>query len=448
MSTNVMVQGKIPIAKIEIDSKVFIDFEQESKRIRNLGPSWLKATREAATNTHLLLGIPTHKHEEWRYTSLRGLESHEYKLSEATKLHREQITKFFYGSLKGPHIVLVNGVFDKELSFDYESVPGLKAMSLKDAIQYHPELVENHLTKIVDTSSYTFGALNTALFEDGVFLYVSKDTQLQTPVQVLYLSVPKEQPTYHHPRSLIILEDNSNAHIVETFASINDGITFTNMVTEISVGQGAIFEHIKVQRESTQAYHISLTQVKQERDSRFSSDNMTFGGALTRNDFNLWLDGEGIDSTLNGVYVGNGEQIIDNHTRMDHAKPHCHTFEVYKGILDDKATGVFNGKIYVHQDAQKTDAKQSNQAILLSKTATINTKPQLEIFADDVKCTHGATVGQLSKDALFYLQSRGLPEEDAKALLLHAFASEVIGKISLEEVRQGLESLLYEKLLK
>jgi Fe-S cluster assembly protein SufD len=437
---------KIPTTLPEQEQLAFEFFERECARILKNTPDWFRPAREFAANTHLLLGIPTHKHEEWRFTSLRGLLSHAYQPSRSFRVSKEQVASFFFGSVKGPRLVVVNGFFDEELSTSYKDLPGLQCSSLKEAFQKSPELLEKHLSKIADTHNYTFGALNTALFEDGVFLQLGRNVQPESPIQILYLSIPTEHPTCHHPRNLFLLDEGSNAHIVEIYASLGEGVTFNNVLTEAFVGQGAILEHIKIQRESTAAYHIALTQIKQARDSRLVSDSITFGGALTRNDLNLWLDGEGIDSVFNGLYVIHGEQIADNHTRIDHAKPHCHSYELYKGVLDDRAHGVFNGKIYVHQDAQKTDAKQSNQALLLSKTASVNSKPQLEIFADDVKCTHGATVGQLNKDPLFYVRSRGIPQKEAEALLVYAFASEVIEKISLPEVRDSLEAFLYDKL--
>jgi Fe-S cluster assembly protein SufD len=239
---------------------------------------------------------------------------------------------------------------------------------------------------------------------------------------------------------------NSQATIVETYVGLEEversEACFTNAVTELVLAENAVVAHYKIQRESKTAFHMATLQVQQDRSSNFSSHNIALGGSLARNDVNIVLDAEGCECTLNGLYMAGGRQLIDNHTRIDHAKPHCTSHELYKGILDDQARGVFNGKIYVHQDAQKTDAKQTNRTLLLSEDAVINTKPQLEIFADDVKCTHGASIGQLAEEAIFYLRSRGIGKEDARSLLTFAFANDIIGRIKLEPIRVQLEKTL------
>jgi Fe-S cluster assembly protein SufD len=244
---------------------------------------------------------------------------------------------------------------------------------------------------------------------------------------------------------LIVLEGQAEAKVVESYVSLG-GQVLVDAVTEIVLGPGARLEHVRVQDESLESWHVSTVAVDQARDSVYTSTSASFGASVARNEINVWSGGENAETWLNGMYVGTGTQVLDTHTRIDHAVPHCNSFEVYKGILDERAEGVFNGKIFVYEDAQKTDAKQTNQAILLSPEASVNTKPQLEIFADDVKCTHGATVGQIAQEAKFYMQSRGIPAEEAQALLVYAFAAEVLEKITIEAVREALEARLFAKL--
>jgi len=264
-------------------------------------------------------------------------------------------------------------------------------------------------------------------------------------LHILHVSRADHGPFAAYPRTLIVLEEGSEAKVLESYVGLG-GRYFTNAVTEISLSRNSHFEHTRFQMESLEAIHIGTVACEQEEDSVLTSNNAMFGAKTARLDANFWVGGEHAETWLNGTYVGMGEQVVDNHTRIDHAVPNCNSFEVYKGILGGKATGVFNGKIFVYEDAQKTDAKQTNQAILLSPTAQVNTKPQLEIFADDVKCTHGATVGQLREDARFYLRSRGIPLAQADAILVYAFAAEVLEKISVPQVRDALEAALNKKL--
>jgi Fe-S cluster assembly protein SufD len=285
--------------------------------------------------------------------------------------------------------------------------------------------------------------LNTANLADCAFLHVPKGVEVEPLIRLDFPS-PKASEL-SHPRVLIVLEEGARAKILEAYPGQARGY-LRNPTTEVVLGRSASLGHVRVQTESESAFHLGTLAVWQGADSNYASTVVSFGGSIARLDVQAWVGGEHCETTLNGIYVAGGEQLLDHHTRIDHAVPNCHSFEVYKGILGGKATGVFNGKIFVYEDAQKTDAKQTNQAMLLSKTASINTKPQLEIFADDVKCTHGATVGQLREDALFYLRSRGIPEREAQSLLIYAFAAEVLEQIGDEEVRKLTEDGLYEKL--
>ena len=270
----------------------------------------------------------------------------------------------------------------------------------------------------------------------------------EQPIHLLFVASSHGEPTVSHPRNLIIVGDNSQVAIVESYVGLDGGVYFTNAVTEIVAGQNAVIDYYKLQQESAEAFHIATLAVHQDRSSNFTSHSISLGGALVRNDVKARLDAEGVECTLNGLYMASGHQLVDNHTSIDHAKPHCSSHELYKGVLDGKSKGVFSGKIIVRPDAQKTDAKQTNKNLLLSADSVIDTKPQLQIYADDVKCTHGATVGQLDKDAIFYLRSRGIGHEDARSLLTYAFANEIISRIKIPSVREQLNAAVLQWLPK
>jgi Fe-S cluster assembly protein SufD len=298
---------------------------------------------------------------------------------------------------------------------------------------------------MAETETRAFAALNTAFAEDGAYVFVPDGVVLDTPIQLLFISVAAAS-SMSHPRSLIVLGQGSQAQIVETYVGRSGQAYFTNAVTEVFVGENAVLDHYKVQEEGREAYHVASMHVRASRSSTFSSHSFSLGGGLTRNDAIATLAGEGAECTLNGLYLADGERLVDNHTTIDHVMPHCPSHEIYKGILGGKARAIFNGKIIVRQDAQKTDAKQTNRALLLSDEATINTKPQLEIFADDVKCTHGATVGQLDEDAVFYLRARGLTYLEARDMLIHAFAGDILDRVKIDLLRKALEAELYTQL--
>jgi Fe-S cluster assembly protein SufD len=311
--------------------------------------------------------------------------------------------------------------------------------SLGRNFETNPEQVEPHLAQYASYRGHAFTALNTAFLEDGAFVSIARGKVVEEPIHLLFLSTTHGEGAVCHPRSLILAGEGSQATVIESYVGTGDDVYFTNAVTEIVAGPAAVVDHYKLQRESEEAFHVATLQVQQARNSTLSSHAVTLGGALVRNEVNAVLDDEGCTCTLNGLYLAAGRQHVDNHTVIDHARPRCTSHELYKGILDGQAHGVFNGKIYVRQDAQKTDAKQTNQTLLLSEDATINTKPQLEIYADDVKCTHGATVGQLDDEALFYLRTRGIDKEAARHLLTYAFANDVISRVKVAPVRAHLE---------
>ena len=306
--------------------------------------------------------------------------------------------------------------------------------------------MEPYLGRLAPPDRQAFTALNTGFLHDGAFVWIPPGTIVEQPISLLFVSASPDTASVSHPRVLIVAGDRSQVRIVESYVGPQGQEYFTNAFTEVAVGAGAVVDHYKLQRESQRAYHIGSMYVHGTRDSSFSSHSIAFGGALVRNEVVVVLDGEGGNYTLNGLYLADGGRLIDNHTTIDHAKPHCNSHELYKGILSGHARAVFNGKIIVRPDAQKTDAKQTNKALLLSDDARINTKPQLEIFANDVKCTHGAAVGQLDEEAIFYLRARGLDLQQARDILIHAFAGDVLNRIRIEPLRKLLEEQLLSEL--
>ncbi|HEX4810187.1 MAG TPA: Fe-S cluster assembly protein SufD [Bryobacteraceae bacterium] len=318
--------------------------------------------------------------------------------------------------------------------------PRVNAHRLRAALEHNPGLIEQYLGHYASCEN-PFVALNTANFEDGAFLQIPPNTVVEQPLWIDFTAIP-ERTT--HPRNLIIVGAGSQVQIVERYTGT--GQYFTNVVTEIVLGENSTAEHVKLEEESPDAFHVATIQVHHSRNSNFKSHNISLGGLLVRNDVNAVLS-TGCESTLNGLYLANGKQHIDNHTALDHAAPHAASHELYKGILDGASSAVFNGKIFVRKDAQKTDAKQTNKNLVLSENSVINTKPELQILADDVRCTHGATIGQLDEEALFYLRARGITKTDARDLLIYAFARDVIERIAIPDIRAHLEKALFESLM-
>ncbi|HEV8712003.1 MAG TPA: Fe-S cluster assembly protein SufD [Candidatus Binatia bacterium] len=431
----------------ELDSYLS-DFERFEKNGAVKGPSWVQQIRKAAISRFATLGFPTTRHEEWKYTSVAPLVKVRFKLAayELNGLTADRLARVTFGEVSCAQLVFVNGHYSRELSF-FRSLPdGVKAGSLAAALHADPALVEPHLARYASYQDHPFVSLNTAFMEDGAFVYVPQGMVVEEPIHLLFVSTIHEKPTVSHPRNLIVVDNDSQATIVESYVGLENDVYFTNVVSEIRGGENAIITHYRLQQESQEAFHIATVQAHLRRSSNFSSHSIALGGALVRNDVTAALAGEGSECTLNGLYMVTGHQQVDNHTRIDHEKPHCRSRELYKGILDGKSKGIFNGKIFVHKAAQKTDAKQTNKNLLLSEDAVINTKPQLEIYADDVKCTHGSTIGQLDQDAMFYLRSRGIGLQAARRLLTYAFASEIITQIKIEPVRTQLDHLLTTRL--
>ena len=406
------------------------------------------ALRAQAMARFAELGFPTLRHEDWRYTNVARIAKTEFRsaLDCGVDLDERAIVAETFPETQFHRLVFVNGVFARDMSSLQGLPKGVQIASLAETLRENPSWVETHLARYASYEDYAFTALNTALMEDGAFVYVPKGVIVEQPIHLLYIMTPDTEPVVAHPRSLIIADEASQLTIIESYVGLGEGVYFTNAVTEISIGEGAVVDHYKVQRESTQAYHVGTTQLYQRRSSTVSSHTISIGAEIARNDINAVLDGDGCDCTLNGLYVPAGTQHVDNNLRVEHRKPHGNSREHFKGILDDSARGVFTGRIIVYKDAQKTDAKQTNRNLLLSDNASVDTKPQLEILADDVKCTHGATIGQLDVEALFYLRARGIGADAARSLLVFAFANESLEKIKPQPVRAQIQQILLERL--
>ncbi|HYT65883.1 MAG TPA: Fe-S cluster assembly protein SufD [Vicinamibacterales bacterium] len=411
------------------------------------GPRWLDDLRSRGAAKFASLGIPTVRDEEWRFTNASALGTIDFVPAGAISGAAERLNGFPYTDAP-VRLVIVNGRFDTTLSRMKGLPSGVHAGSLAVALRDHADVVQRYFGQLADFTSRSFAALNTAFVQDGAFIHLAEGAVVDTPIHVIFVSGADGSTVMAHPRTLIVAGANAEAKIIESYVGTSGEMYFTNAVSEIFVGDNAGIDHYKVQRESLDAFHVASLHAHTSRSSRFSSHSFALGGKFVRNDAVAILDGEGGDCTLNGLYLSDRDRLIDNHTIIDHAKPHCGSHEVYKGILGGTSRAIFNGKIIVRQDAQKTDAKQTNRALLLTDGATINTKPQLEIFADDVKCTHGAAIGQLDDDAIFYLRARGLTYAEARDMLIHAFAGQVLDRVQVQPLRAALEAELFEQLAK
>ena len=397
------------------------------------------------------LGFPEKKLEDWKYTNINPIVQKEYSRKYkdiSVKVAKKNISEFLIPGLDVNLLVFINGNFSKKLSnITYENNMVFIG-SLVEAYSIHKELIDIHFSKYAKYGKEGLTALNTAYAYDGAFIYLPKGKILDKPIHLLFISDSKMVDIMTHPRNLIIAGEDSKATIIESYYSFNHNYSFTNVVNEIVLEKNSDIEHYKIQDESVKSYNVNSTYVNQDRDSRFHSVTITWGGNIVRNNLNVTFSGENSECLLYGLYAVKDNELIDNHTLVDHAIANCRSNELYKGILDDNSTGVFNGKIMVRKDAQKTNAYQSNKNIILSDKAGINSKPQLEIFADDVKCSHGATTGQLDKEELFYLVSRGIGKKEAQNMLLIAFAYDIIENIKIESLKKKLYQTLVKKLSK
>ena len=425
------------------------EFEARSGTATADGPEWLEPVRRAAMERFARTGFPGARDEEWRFTPVGPIAQGTWRPAAggAGELTREQLAPFLFGHADWTTLVFVNGVFSEGLSAVGELPAGVRVVSLAEALRSDGALLQAHLTRHAPVEGSPFTALNTAFLSEGGVVHVGAGVDLVAPVHLLYVTTGEAGGTVAHPRNVIVVERGARASVIESYVTLAPGQGYwTNPVTEVAVGPGAWLEHTRIQRESESAQHVGLTHVDQQRDSHYRSFSLAMGAALARHNLHVRLNDENIETLMYGLYVTRGEQVADNHTAIYHDQPNCRSWEVYKGILDGRSRAVFNGKVFVQPEAQKTDAKQTNRNLLLSDGARVDTKPQLEIFADDVKCTHGATVGRLDEVARFYARSRGIPAAAADRLLTYAFAAEVVEEVALAPVREELDRLVRARL--
>ncbi len=411
------------------------------------GSKVLESKRKDALATLEQTGFPTKSHEEWRFTNVSTIVNKDFRLDKEPRINKLAVEKLDEFKFDANIVVVYNGTYAKELSKIHKKNDKIFIGSFADAIASgYDKVFDEHFGKYANDKADGFTALNTSMINSGLLLYIPKNAIVEKPVVIINFIEEADKDIFANHRNLIVVESGGKADVSEVFYANSKHSSFSNTVTEIFLGENAELHHNKIQNEGAEAYHIGTTQVEQRNHSRFYSTVVSWGGSLLRNNLNSVINGEGIDCYFRGFYLVKGKQLIDNHTLADHAKPNSHSNEFYKGLLDEEGNGVFNGKIMVRQDAQKTNAYQTNTNILLSNDATINSKPQLEIFADDVKCSHGATMGQINPDEVFYLRSRGISESEAKKLLLSAYAREIIDEVANEELKKLLIKRLEEKL--
>ncbi len=416
-----------------------------------------RALREEAFERFRALGFPTLRDEDWRFTSVAPIAATPFEMASpdgsAVDRRRAEEAALDPGWMR---LVFVNGRYAPGLSSAARLERGLVAGSLSEALASGDQKVEAHLARYAKMEGEAFTSLNTALMQDGAFVLVDRSTVLEESIHLVFFSVGGGEPAMIHPRNLIVVGESSQVTILESYLDGSPpvrghdpgdgGALFTNAVTEIVAEDGAVLDHYRFQREGARTWHVGLTHVHQGRSATVSSHAISLGASLARNNITAVLDGEGGHATLNGLYLADGTQHVDNHLRVEHRKPHCDSREVFKGVLEGHSHAVFSGRIVVHKDAQKTDAKQTNMNLLLSDDAQVDSKPQLEIFADDVKCTHAATIGQLDDEAVFYLRSRGVPLRAARDLLVYAFAAESLERVRPEPLRRVLHEIIHRKL--
>lgn len=430
-----------------MDNTAYI--KEHFNQLQQNGGSSLKDLREKAFHSFSKLGIPTSRHEEWKYTRIGSLFNKPFlfpAVQPTTALTPADIDQFrLPGREKAHELVFVNGIYSPTLSSIH--IDELVVTPLEDAAKNeYSEKVSKHLGHSANYLKDGIHSLNTAFVYGGVFVFVKRGKIVQYPLYIYHITDTRIDTILSQPRSLVYISENAQLQIVETFASIGNGESFTSQVMEIVLEKDARLEHYKIQNDSSQNSQVSTTHIRHIGKSYSHAVTISLNGGIVRNNTNMVLEADHAEAHLYGLYFQGGQSHIDNHTVVDNVKPNCYSNELYKGIMTDSATGVFNGKIFVRQDAQKTNAYQSNKNILLSGSASVNTKPQLEIFADDVKCSHGCTVGQLDEEGLFYLRSRGVPEKMAISLLLHGFAMDILEEIKLPAIRDYVDQLISTRL--
>ncbi len=392
-------------------------------------------------------GFPSKKEEAWKYTSLNAVLKNDFSVfpKQENVVSYVDVKKYFLHEIDTYKIVFIDGIFSSFLSSTTHEGLDVCLMSSALTKPKYKEVIDTYFNKIANTED-SLTSLNTAFANEGAFINIPKSKVADKPIEIMYLSTGNEAALMVQPRSLIVVGENAQVQIIERHQSLNGNPVLTNAVTEIFVQERAILDYYKIQNDLQTANLVDNTYIAQKANSNASVHTFSFGGNITRNNLNFYHQGEHIESTMKGITIIGDKQLVDHYTLVRHAEANCESHQNYKGIFDDNATGVFNGKIYVEKEAQKTDAFQQNNNILLSDKATINAKPQLEIFADDVKCSHGCTIGQLDESAMFYMQSRGIPQKEAKALLMYAFSNEVIESIRIPELKNRITKLIASKL--
>lgn len=391
-------------------------------------------------------GFPSKKDEAWKYTSLNSILKHDYSVfpKHEKNIEYNEVKKYFIHDIDSYKIVFIDGKYSSHLS--QTTHDGLDVCLMSAALNKpkYQLIIKNYFNKIASKDSLT--SLNTAFSQEGAYIQIPKNKVVEKPIQIIHFSTGNESALMQQPRNLIVVNENSHVQIIERHQSLTSNPVLTNSVTEIFANKRAIIDYYKVQNDNEQASLIDNTFINQKQESHCSVHTFSFGGKLTRNNLNFYQNGERIDSTLKGITIIGNKQHVDHNTMVNHIEPNCESHQDYKGIFDDSSTGVFNGKVLVKKEAQKTNAFQANNNILVSDKASINTKPQLEIFADDVKCSHGCTIGQLDESALFYMQSRGIPKKEAKALLMYAFSNNVLSSVKIPEIKQRITKIIATKL--
>ncbi len=419
----------------------------EFERMAAAEAPWLRELRREAFAQFCEKGLPTTHDEDWRFTSVSAIENLAFHLMLDARVSPHQIEPWRVRGA-GCQLVFLNGNFVPELSLRNKLADGIEVTGLAQQFSNGARTVQRHFGRYVDLDRDSFSALNTAFAQDGAYVHIPRGVVVEEPIYLLFVSVSDALPVMSHPRTLILADENSQATIVEEYVSLGQGTALCNAVTELVAADNAVLSHYRIEREQANTFNISTLSMHQGRSANVASHSVLLGGALVRNNVHPVLAGEGGECLINGLFLGTGRQHLDNYMLVEHASPHCSSRQFYNGILDDHAHGVFHGRIIVHKDAQKTDAKQTNRNLLISDDAQIDTKPQLEIHADDVKCTHGATIGQLDEEALFYLRSRGIGEASARSLLLRAFAGECLARMKQGPVRRHVEALVNQYVLR
>ncbi len=423
-------------------------YQAAFREVRELSPAspWLELVRSSAMDRFEQLGFPSVREEEWKYTNLATLAKESFvPVTSAIQLQIGDVSRFAYPETRGAHLVVVDGFLRDDLS-ETSALEDVVATDLFSAVAdaRYNKLIRKYLARNAGYHNNGLTALNTAFLQSGVFVCIPKNVKLEKPLQITFIGGTANSANF--PRVLVVAEENSSATLIENFVSIGEQRYFSNAIAEIVLRDGAQLEHYRLQRDSKKAFHVSTTSAELGRASRYNTTSINLGAQLSRHDVSVVMDHEGAETSVDGLYMVDSDQHADTHSVIDHKQPHCTSHQLYKGILDGNARAVFNGKIFVREGAQKTDARQTNKNLLLSDKARVDTKPQLEIYADDVKCAHGAAVGQIEPEELFYLETRGIGPELGRSLLTYGFAEEVIARIKLESIRAELDQIVLKQL--